>query len=276
MKVTIIGAGNMGGALVKGFAKSVMSGSSNGVIDSLSDISVADHDSKVLENLSSRFSGIKTFIDNPEAVKGADVVILAVKPWLMETVVSEISSKLDLENQIIVSDAANITTDKLASYLPKSIAFMGAQLFYVIPNIAAEYCKSMTFISPGIGTTPESIEKVCKIYGLVGEVNVCSEQMVEPGMMIASCGIAYVMRYIRAQMEAGVEMGFYPNDAQQIVMQTMEGSIAILRESGLHPEAAIDKVTTPNGVSIRGLNEMEHSGFSSAVIRSLKAGLAPH
>ena len=93
------------------------------------------------------------------------------------------------------------------------------------------------------------------------------------GMMMAGCGIAYVMRFLRAMTEGGVEMGFYPDEAKQIAMQTMQGAVTLLRETGLHPEAAIDKVTTPGGITIKGLNELDHAAFNSAVIRCLKAGL---
>ena len=81
------------------------------------------------------------------------------------------------------------------------------------------------------------------------------------------------MRFFRAMMEGGVEMGFYPKDAQDIAMQTMKGAVTLLTETGLHPEAAIDKVTTPGGVTIKGLNELDHASFNSAVIRCLKAGM---
>jgi pyrroline-5-carboxylate reductase len=81
------------------------------------------------------------------------------------------------------------------------------------------------------------------------------------------------MRYIRAASEGGVELGFKADDAKKIVLQTLRGAVELLAETGLHPEAAIDLVTTPDGVSIRGLNEMEHAGFTSAVIRGLKAGI---
>ncbi len=273
MRIAVIGAGNMGGALIKGWAKSVMSGVQNPIFKSMSDIHVGDRNEATLKSLATQYPGINTFTDNAMAVKDADIVIIAVKPWLVETVVDEIKVNLDLNRQIIVSDAAGVTTSQLASFLSSSAYSVDRQLFYVIPNIGAEYCKSMTFISPGVGSSSYSIEKVRQLYELVGYVNICTEEMVGPGMMMASCGIAYVMRYIRAQMEAGVEMGFYPNDAQQIAMQTMEGAVALLRGSGLHPEAAIDKVTTPSGVSIKGLNEMDHAGFTSAVIRGLKAGL---
>ena len=249
MKIAVIGAGNMGGALIKGWAKAASKKAEGSVIENLSCINIADRAETI------------------------DIVIIAVKPWLVELVAKEIASSLDLTRQIVVSDAAGITTDKLTDYLSEADGIEDAHLFYVIPNIGAEFGKSMTFVAPGVGTSQESIDKVKGLFSMVGEVNVCEEKMVGPGMMMASCGIAYVMRYIRAQMEAGVEMGFYPKDAQQIAMQTMEGAVTLLRETGLHPEAAIDKVTTPGGTTIKGLNELDHAGFNSAVIRSLKAGL---
>lgn len=273
MKIAVIGAGNMGGALIKGWAKAAQVGGDGCLLDGVSSINISDKCEPVLKSFEESFPGITTFTDNTEAVKGADIVILAVKPWLVEVVSLEIAKVLDLKKQIVVSDAAGVTTSKLSEYLHENEDVEEAQLLYVIPNIGAEFGKSMSFVAPGAGTSDESTSKVANLFKMVGEVNVCSEEMVGPGMMMASCGIAYVMRYIRAQMEAGVEMGFYPKDAQQIAMQTMEGAVTLLRETGLHPEAAIDKVTTPRGTTIKGLNELDHSGFNSAVIRSLKAGL---
>ena len=110
-------------------------------------------------------------------------------------------------------------------------------------------------------------ESVRRLFSLVGAVKVCEERLIAAGMMMAGCGIAYVMRFIRAMMEGGVEMGFYPKDAQDIAMQTMKGAVTLLAE------AAIDKVTTPGGVTIKGLNELDHASFNSAVIRCLKAGM---
>ena len=99
------------------------------------------------------------------------------------------------------------------------------------------------------------------------------ERLINAGMALSSCGIAYVMRYIRAATEGGVELGFKAADALGIVLQTVRGAVELLQAGGGHPEAEIDKVTTPGGVTIRGLNAMEHAGFTSAVIRGLKAGL---
>lgn len=258
MKLTVIGAGNMGGALIHGWAKS----------GKIENITISDKNEALLASFQQKYPAIHTTTDNVEAVKGADIVVVVVKPWLMPIVLGELKEVLDYDRQIVVSDAANFTTDQLAETLDHE-----GQYFYVIPNIAAEFAASMSFIAKGKGATDESLAAVKALYDLAGDTLVVTENLVGPGMMMASCGIAYVMRYIRAQMEGGCEMGFYPAQAKQIALQTMQGAVSLLKETGWHPEEAIDKVTTPGGVTIKGLNELDHSGFNSAVIRSLKAGL---
>ena len=258
MRLTVIGAGNMGGALIKGWAKS-------GKIDN---ITVADKNEALLAQFKQDYPALNITTDNVEAVKGADIVVLVVKPWLMKMVLAEVKHALDLDKQIIVSDAANFTTGMLAEELGAD-----GQFFYVIPNIAAEFGASMSFIAKAPAATDESLKAVEELYAIDGDTLVVAENLVGPGMMMASCGIAYVMRYIRAQMEGGCEMGFYPQQAKQIALQTMQGAVSLLKATGWHPEEAIDKVTTPGGVTIKGLNELDHAGFNSAVIRSLKAGL---
>lgn len=258
MNITVIGAGNMGGALIHGWAKS----------GKLSSITISDKNEALLASFKEKYPSINITTDNVTAVKGADIVIVVVKPWLMPVVLDEIKPALNLDKQIVVSDAANFTTEKLAEQLGAS-----GQFCYVIPNIAAEFGASMSFIAKGKDTSDDSLAKVKALYDLCGDTLVVTENLVGPGMMMASCGIAYVMRYIRAQMEGGCEMGFYPQQAKQIALQTMQGAVSLLKETGWHPEEAIDKVTTPGGVTIKGLNELDHSGFNSAVIKSLKAGL---
>lgn len=258
MKVTVIGAGNMGGALIHGWAKS----------GKLAALTISDKNESLLGKFKEAYPSITTTTDNVAAVKGTDIVVVVVKPWLMPLVLDEIKPALDFGKQIIVSDAANYTTEKLSEQLGTS-----GQFCYVIPNIAAEYGASMSFVAKGKDTSDESLAQVKALYDLCGDTLVVAENLVGPGMMMASCGIAYVMRYIRAQMEGGCEMGFYPEQAKQIALQTMQGAVSLLKETGWHPEEAIDKVTTPGGVTIKGLNEMEHAGFTSAVIRGLKAGL---
>lgn len=258
MNIAVIGAGNMGGALIHGWAKS----------GKLTGITIADKNDALLESFESLYPQIKTTTDNVEAVAGADIVVLVVKPWLMPLVLDEIKPALDLKKQIVVSDAANFTTEKLVEQLGED-----GQYCYAIPNIAAEFGASMSFIAKGKDASQATIDAVQELYALCGDTLVVAENLVAAGMMMASCGIAYVMRYIRAQMEGGCEMGFYPQQAKQIALQTMQGAVSLLQETGWHPEEAIDKVTTPGGITIKGLNELDHAGFSSAVIRSLKAGL---
>ena len=256
MNITVIGAGNMGGALIHGWAK-------KGVC-----LTIADKNEALLAQFKEKYSDITTTTDNVAAVKDADIVVIVVKTWLMPVILDEIKPALDFSRQIIVSDAANYTTEKLQKQLGQA-----GQYCYVIPNIAAEYGASMSFIAKGKDTTEASLAQVKALYDLCGDTLVVAENLVGPGMMMASCGIAYVMRYVRAQMQGGCEMGFYPEQAKQIALQTMQGAVSLLKETGWHPEVAIDKVTTPGGVTIKGLNELDHAGFTSAVIRSLKAGL---
>ena len=127
----------------------------------------------------------------------------------------------------------------------------------------------MTFIVP-CRADAEQVRQVKEVFDDVGQTYLTDEQHLRAGTMLASCGIAYAMRYIRAAAEGGEELGFKADMAKDIVLQTVKGAVELLQANGNHPEAEIDKVTTPGGLTIRGLNEMEHAGFTSAVIRGLK------
>ena len=242
MNITGRGGGNMGGALVKGWAKAGMT----------ANLTVTAHTQQTLDRLVEACPGITAMLDNSKAVQVADVVVLAVKPWLVEQVLAEIMP--ELKDKLLVSVAAGIRHERI--------------YVYVMPNIAAEFGESMTFIEEAA-----KAEAAAELFGKVGQCKIVPQRLMGAGMMMAGCGIAYVMRFLRAMMEGGVEMGFYPDEAKTIAMQTMQGAVTMLRETGLHPEAAIDKVTTPGGITIKGLNELDHAAFNSAVIRCLKAGL---
>lgn len=269
MRVAVIGCGNMGGALLKGWAKT--SGSSSLTLTATA------HTQNTLNNLHAVCPEVRTTLSNTEAVSDADVVVLAVKPWLVSAVIDEIRDTLAASDRhpVLVSVAANITSADLQTLLGINVPCV-----YVMPNIAAEFGASMTFVEDAVPANAETstqqkeaVAATEALFSLVGSVKVVPPRLMAPGMMMAGCGIAYVMRYLRAMMEGGVEMGFYPVDARKIALQTMEGAVRLLEETGLHPEVAIDKVTTPGGITIRGLNELDHAAFNSAVIRSLKAGL---
>ncbi|MCR5851350.1 MAG: pyrroline-5-carboxylate reductase [Bacteroidaceae bacterium] len=241
-RITVIGAGNMGGALVKGWMKAGMA----------SELTVTAHTQQTLDRIVEACPGITAMLDNSKAVQDSDVVVLAVKPWLVENIIAEI--KPELKDKLLISVAAGVRHERID--------------VYAMPNIAAEFGESMTFVEESYKAAVAA-----ELFGRVGQCKVVPQRLMDAGMMMAGCGIAYVMRFLRAMMEGGVEMGFYPAEAKEIAMQTMQGAVALLRETGLHPEAAIDKVTTPGGITIKGLNELDHAAFNSAVIRCLKAGL---
>lgn len=258
MKIAMIGAGAMGGTTVEGMLKSKAFAPT--------DITVADPSKEVTERFAAM--GVNTTCDNSAAATTADIVCVVVKPWLVEQVLKGIKDVLDAQRQLLIVIAAGIDSSKIKEWLGNNCP----PLFMVIPNIAIAQLASMTFMVP-IGASAEQTELVKGLFDKMGRTQITDEQHLPAGTTLASSGIAYAMRYIRAAAEGGVELGFKATDANRIVMQTIKGAILLLEATGMHPEAAIDMVTTPSGVTIRGLNEMEHAGFTSAVIRGLKAEL---
>lgn len=267
LSIAVIGSGNMGGAMLRGWARAAKEGRADVTLTATAKTA------KTLERLHEEWPAITTTLCNTEAVAKADVVVLAVKPWFVADVVREIAPVLEARQQkpVVISVVANLDNAGLRELIGDDVPAV-----YAMPNIAAAYGESMTFVEEAAADDDQRVAattKAAELLGLLGDVRVVPSRLMAPGMMMAGCGIAYVMRYVRAMMEGGVEMGFYPADARDIALQTMQGAVSLLRETGLHPEAAIDKVTTPGGITIKGLNELDHAAFNSAVIRSLKAGL---
>lgn len=230
------------------------------------DISVANPTAQKLEHFALQGASVTT--DNKTAAEGADIVVIAVKPWLVEQVVNELKPVLNYTRQTIITVAVGISGSQFTAWLKKDDAV--PQTFIVIPNTAIAVLASMTFIVP-VNATADTTAIVKALFDNVGQTMVTDERHLSAGMTLASCGIAYAMRYVRAAAEGGVELGFKADMAKDIVLQTMKGAVELLQANGNHPEAEIDKVCTPGGLTIRGLNEMEHAGFTSAVIRGLKA-----
>ena len=269
MKVTIIGAGNMGGAIARGLAK--------GNLLKASDITCTAQSAATLEKIGATHPGFVLTQDNVAAAQGADLILIAVKPWRVETVIRQIKGVLDYEKQMIASVAAGVPLDTLASYLQRDDANGDCQttlppLFRLMPNTAVEVGSSMTFVSAK-GASKTQIAQVLQLFNVLGHTLFIEERLMTAGTALASCGIAFALRYIRAAIEGGIELGFYPKEAQEIVAQTVLGAARLLLESQNNPEVEIDKVTTPGGITIKGLNAMEQAGFTAAVINGLKACL---
>lgn len=250
IKLTIIGAGNIGGATALGLAKAAR-------------VTVTARTQKTLDRFAG--TGIITSPDNLEAVKDADIVIFAVKPWLMEEVVKSVLPALDLSVQTVVSMAPGIKSAQLVEWLGPQ-----AHIAYAIPNTAIEFGESMTFIVP-VSTSEQQTEQLRTLFEVAGSTLVVKEDMLVAGTSLASCGIAYALRYIQASSNGGVQLGFGPEEAVDVVTQTVRGACAILEARGKTPQEEIDKVTTPGGMTLKGLDAMERSGFTDAVVSGLKA-----
>ena len=243
MKIAIIGAGEMGGAFAAGLLKSTL------LKDALfkpEDITVSNpHENKLL-----RFQelGASVTTDNKVAIAGADFITIAVKPKVVKTVIDELKALIDADSQTIVNMAASISIAQLSEWLDKDGKV--PDIVQALPNIGIAERASMTFLSPSKQALPH-LDKVQAIFNSVGNLLVVDESLLNAGTALSGCGIAYIMRFVRAASEAGVELGFKADDAKNIVLQTMQGAISLLKATGSNPEAEIDKVTTPGGMTIR-------------------------
>ena len=249
-KIAILGAGNMGGAVALGLHRLAKDVS----------LTVTTAHAATLEKYTAL--GINATLDNVSAAKWADVIILGVKPWLVQSVLEQI--KPTLAGKVLLSLAAGIPSAQMEEWLTGT----GIQAAYtVIPNLAAEIGESMTFASAISGKADDLVKS---LFDQVGKTLIVDERRLKAGMMVASCGTAFALRYARAAMEGGVQLGLYPHEALEAVYQTMKGAADLAESRGTHPEAEIDRVTTPGGITIRGLNAMEEAGFTAAVIAGLK------
>lgn len=252
--IGIIGAGNMGGAIAIGLKKSEFISAEN--------IFVSDRKESILKEM--KELGMNTSDNNLYCAKNSDVIIVAVKPYHIEHVIKEINAELT-ENKILISIVAGVDTTEICNMAGKKLS-----VFRVMPNIAIVLQESLTCISSK-GETEEQKKYVFEMFNRLGKTIEIQEELMSAATVLASCGIAYALRYIRAAMQGGIEIGFGAEMAQYITAQTVKGAAELILQTGHHPEHEIDKVTTPRGITITGLNEMEHKGFSSSLIQGVLA-----
>jgi len=254
IKFAIIGAGNMGSAIAEGFLKTGRIKAEN--------IFITDIRPDSLDYFKNQ--GLHTGKENSRAVKFADIIIIAVKPYLVKSVLDEIKQELQSNKHVVISIAAGISIAEIQTVTGR------LPLFRIIPNTAISIQESMTCISSA-NAGEDQKELVMSIFTLLGKSVYLQEDMIDSATALGSCGTGYALRYMRAMIEGGVEIGFTPAVAQLITAQTVLGAAKLLLTGEGHPEAEIDRVTTPKGSTIAGLNEMEHNGFSSSIIKGLIA-----
>ena len=253
-KIAIIGGGNLGTAIAEGLVKS-------GFILP-EHIMVTKRNISTIQYLENK--GILVSDNNLEAVGYAHTVVLAVKPFQVADVLAGIQSKLT-EKHLVVSVVTGVSMEEILHHAGKKVGVVRA-----MPNTAIAIQESMTCICSR-NTNEDQSQYVKDMFNQLGKVVAIDEKLMDAATVLGACGIAYALRFIRANIQGGIEIGFDSVTATMIAAQTVKGAAELLIQNGSHPEQEIDKVTTPKGCTIAGLNEMEHQGFSSSLIKGISA-----
>ena len=251
-KIAIIGGGNLGTAVAEGLLKSKFC--------KPSEITITKRKISTLQKLSER--GVRVTADNAEAISNSELVVLAVKPYQVSDVLNSFKNELTSKH-IIVSVVTGILITEI-----EEIVKIKLPIFRAMPNTAIAIQESMTCLS-FTNAAVSQVNFVRNLFLTLGKVVMIDEKLMEAATILGACGTAYAMRYIRANIQGGIEIGFDAATASLIAAQTVKGAAELLLQKGTHPEQEIDKVTTPKGCTIAGLNEMEHQGFSSSLIKGI-------
>ena len=253
-KISIIGGGNLGAAIARGL---VASGGFQ-----MEAITITRRSWQALDAL--KQEGFVTTTDNVAAIEDAGLVVIAVRPKQMDTVLNELSEHLDPGKQVLVSTVSDVQIEDIQKHVGVGIAIIRA-----MPNIGVAVSESMTCLACLESTPATAREQVREVFEQLGIVAFIEEEQMTPATALCACGVAFFLRAIRAAAQGGVQVGFHADEAIRLAAQTAKGAAELILISGQHPESLIDTVTTPLGITIAGLNEMEHQGFSSAMIRGI-------
>ncbi len=254
-KIAIIGGGNLGTAIAEGLLASEFI--------KAKDLIITRRNPNALQSMKDQ--GVSVITDNAQAIKNSEVIILALKPYQLLSVLKSVDKSFNPNKHLLISVVTGVEIKSMREVIKKKVSIVRA-----MPNTAIAIRESMTCIC-GDGTTSEQIKFTKDLFEKLGKVVIIDEALMEAATALGACGTAYAMRYIRANIQAGIEIGFSSVVASLIAEQTVKGAAELLLTRDTHPEAEIDKVTTPKGCTIAGLNEMEHQGFSSSLIRGVVA-----
>ncbi len=256
-RIAIIGTGNIGGAIANGLIASEQFASGN--------ITLTRRRPGLLHQFTSR--GFPVTDNNREAIGNSEIALICVEPQHINGVLDEISPDLDPDKHTVISVVTGVTIRQIVERLGKKIAVVRA-----MPNTAIAVRESMTCLATNGNAT--TLEIARSIFDTVGKTHVIDEERMIAATALGACGVAFFLRAIRAASQGGIEVGFHAEEALCIAAQTAKGAASLLANVHKHPEFEIDKVTTPRGCTIAGLNRMEHEGFSSAMIRGITVSAA--
>lgn len=253
MKIAIIGAGNLGLSIAKGILNS--NGATSMYLTKRNTKSIADFQ---------KYGNVTVTEDNREAVSKSDILIFAVQPVHLAEILNSVKDLLN-DNHVIISTITGFGIEKIEDVI-------GEERYIIrsMPNTAISVSKSMTCLCSNV-KGKKRIDLAKAIFNRMGHSMEIPESQMQAATVICASGIAFWMRLIRATTQGAIQLGFDAQEAQELAMHTCSGAASLLIESGNHPEEEIDRVTTPMGCTITGLNEMEHQGLSSSLIRGIIA-----
>ncbi|MHB2155883.1 pyrroline-5-carboxylate reductase [Calditrichota bacterium GD2] len=251
--IAIIGVGNLGGAIARGLKDS-------GEYRPQNIILTRRHIDRIAEFGE---AGFKIEKDNLKAAAWADLLIITVEPQQMNRLLDELAPVVDVDRHVIISCVTGVSIRQIKSRLQKEATVVRA-----MPNTGVAVRESMTCLATE-GMNGPALRMAEEIFSTVGKTLIIDEEQMAAATALGACGVAFFLRAIRAASQGGIEIGFPADKAMLIAAQTSLGAARLLLENQTHPEAEIDRVTTPRGVTISGLNTMEHQGFSSAMIKGI-------
>jgi pyrroline-5-carboxylate reductase len=257
--LAVIGGGRMGEAIVAGLL--------DAGTYAAEDVVVAEPDAPRRDALATLF-GVRCVPAAREALPGAGLVLLAVKPQVIDAVVAELREALP-EAALVVSIAAGISTSRLESGLPA-----GTPVVRVMPNTPAMVREGMSVVSGGSEATPEQVDTVRDLFGAIGRCVVLDERHQDAATAISGSGPAYVAVFVDALARAGVRQGLSRDVAQALAIQTVRGTVELIERTGQHPEQLVDAVSSPGGTTIAALEALEAGGFRAAVSAAVAAAVA--
>lgn len=250
----ILGGGNIGSAIARGLVGS-------GAFRTI-DITLTRRNKDLLKTF--ELQGFSTDVSNTSAVSRSDVIIIAVTPQQLDGLLMEIKDSLEEERHTVISVVSGASIMEIR----RKIENYNIPVLRAMPNTAIAIRESMTCICADQAGR-SGLELTKRIFESVGKVLTIEESLMVPATALCACGIAFFLRAIRAASQGGIEIGFHAEEALLMAAQTAKGAASLLVDLGSHPEKEVDKVTTPQGCTIAGLNQMEHHGFSSALIKGI-------
>jgi pyrroline-5-carboxylate reductase len=248
--IGIIGAGNIGMAIAKGMVKQKTIEPSK--------LFLSRRRNDLLED--QKKEGF-VITDNHSLVQECGVIILAVLPGQAREIILDLKTQLKGQKKLLISVVSAVSIKEI-----KEWSGLKTDVVRIMPNTAVEYGASMTCIA---GEEEEAAMRVKTMFEPLGNTMIIKEQLMPAATILAACGIAFFLRFIRAVSQGGIQIGFHAEEAGKIAAQTALGAAELLMQTENHPETEIDRVTTPMGCTISGLNEMEHYGLSSAMIKGI-------